>query len=739
MKVELHLAKDGRYVVMGLLVGRKGFARSVTLGACHDPSLGHRRWENPDYTYLKSQTFPGVYSFSALLLRHFSDRGEERLSHGKPSRTLYELAIRPPVRGSVWLHKLLGRDTEVNPDWEGGPSHRPGNDHRRQITLMSTGYFRPSGDRIALGPEWKGSRLRVFEHAAPNSAQEREVEPSRFLDIACNLEDAIVGNATKPHTEPSLDQTAEGLLERILATKGPLNEKTRLSITFPNHEAIKSPEALAALRQFIVFGDVRLVDCREGCVELVIDLRREDAERLLAAWRTGELAHLGVAQVRTSGEVGAVSRFAPRPVDVRSGAGDDAEEVKRFFKVAGRIEAVRRPLRRLRWLLSPSIARSPIAHTLAESDTRFFCAENVGENWAAMRRDWAACLVFWPCITALLILISCGLVAVAGVPVSMGMGLLTGLALSVAGAQVCSSVVSPLACGAAGILLGWAFGFSHAVLHGAFAGGGMLSAASVLANPFIAVNGGIVGLTATQWRSVFPGAVIAVMLLSTGISIAAAAWMMARPAGLQSPQWIAAMTADVWHSSRFLRGVQTLYATRFQSLFAGLSRAGAASTSTSWKPPHGLRGLTFAEVCATAMGTMAGLGIPLVLGLTALLQREGVAPPVAFSAAFCAIGGAAFAVSIRLRTSRWSRVLAFALVHAGLAATLFSFAFGYAGTTLGLVALAGSTAWFHATWYTCAFAIARHLGSPRAAAFSAAIEGGVGYVIFILIRLVWIR
>jgi hypothetical protein len=449
----------------------------------------------------------------------------------------------------------------------------------------------------------------------------------------------------------------------------------------------------------------------EGCTTITFELPAEDAERLMRAFEDGALAEAGVIGL-TSRDVPLVSsgRFGRALFSVlgivpsRTQRADGAWAVDfedgyapiafaRGWQAALRREAFRRPWRRFRWLLSPHVRFSPLMHVIAESDRRSYAVVTAGddERFRRLKTDLVTAWLVWPCLTvALLVLTIVPLRSVFPSIDAMG-GVAAGLALSLAGAQICASVVSPLAVGAGGVALGWSFGVAQAIVIGQFGTLGPLSREAVREDYFVAVTGGPIGLSATAWRDNFQPSSIALMLAATALSIALAGWLMAQPRKAA-----------------------------FRGLPLGEQHA-VRSHRRTW-----LRG--------TVYGVLVGAFIGLTFGLTQLLQRNGLTPPTAFTTAFAFTGSLAFGGTVWMRTGNRRRTAVFATIYALVAVAVCTSASAHAGTLGGLVALAGASGLYHATWFTGAFVVAGRFGTDRAAVAAATIEGAIGFTAFVLWR-----
>jgi hypothetical protein len=455
----------------------------------------------------------------------------------------------------------------------------------------------------------------------------------------------------------------------------------------PSGEAAR--RALEIVRAAIEIEVFRLRAVQEGCTELVLELTREEGDALRKAFERGDLRDAGVLAVR---ELPAPRRdglarylWVDGPeIDPRA-ANAEALLADVWRRAVWR-EVLTRPLRRLRWLFSRSVRFSPIAHVIEESDRDAYAVARASGRRAPRRGARAAEAISgaaWPLLTAVLLVVTLTALRLLDPSVPVGVGVAAGLALSIAGAQVCACVVSPLAVGAGGIGMAWAFGVAHAVVVARFGTAGPLGRESIRQDPFTAVTGGAIGLSAPAWPGALPPGVIAGLLLAIPAAIATTGWLMAQPAN-----------------------------------------AGGAAVPGRWR-----------EIAGAAAGSLAGAGIGLVYALTAALGSLGMGGPAAFAIAFAAVGGTAFGAAVWLKTGTVRKAAAFAALLAGVALALFGGAFALAGGASGLVLLAAATGLYHATWFTAAFVVGQRIGSRRAAVAATTIEGAVGFTAFVLWRL----
>lgn len=462
----------------------------------------------------------------------------------------------------------------------------------------------------------------------------------------------------------------------------PLRIKTDDSI-----DNVKVEKILAAVRA--VAGEIRIVVAKvnEGCTEVTILVSREVADEVLSV----------VASLRWPAEVVSVEEVAMPAKNSLARAWwlagstidlaqrDALDRFTQAWRRAIRIEWAIRPWRRLRWVASPKIHSSPMARVISESNERAYAADLAGKG-AALEADIRMACGTWPLFAALSL--SVVLVAVHAVFPSVGIaaGVATGLALSLAGAQVCSSALSPVACGAGMFVMCWAFGLAQAVAIGLMGNGGSLSRANIQRDFFVSITGGIVGLSAPDWHSRMPLPLAILLISAIATAIAAAGWFMMQPA----------RAAAVGQTSR-------------RRLLLG-----------------------------TLAGSAMGAGIGLVRGISVVLTHWGCPQHLAFIAAFAFTGSAVFAFTIRLRMPkmRKGKQLLFALLYAAVAAMLCGWAYQNAGGSFGLVALAASTGWYHATWFTAASVVGQRIGDARAAVFATTLEGAVGFTAFVVFQFV---
>jgi hypothetical protein len=442
---------------------------------------------------------------------------------------------------------------------------------------------------------------------------------------------------------------------------------------------------LAKLKE--VAGDTQIVVARvrEGCTEITIRVSREKADEILRLFASRRLPATVEDVVETTAAEGAIdSVFVLDGPAIDLARGDALERFQPIWRRVLRLEALIRPWRRLRWLAAPSIRLSPIARVLSDSNDRAYAADLHGKG-RALNADLQMAWVTWPLFAVVVLAVALAALHPMFPYLDISAGITTGLAVSLIGVQVCSSAISPIACGAGTIVVIWAFGITQAFAIGACGGGAALSRANIQHNFFISLTGGIVGLTAPDWRSRIPAAVVVLLLIAIPCAIAATGWLMAQPI-----------------------------------------RAGAAPAANRRR-----------VVLGSLAGSCMGAGIGLVRLVSKMLAHFGCPQGIAVIAAFVAIGVAAFAFTIRLRMPAvpTPRLISLVSCYALVAAALCGLAYVNAGGRSGLLALAGATGWYHATWFTGASVVGNRIGSARAAVIATTLEGAVGFTAFVVFRL----
>lgn len=367
------------------------------------------------------------------------------------------------------------------------------------------------------------------------------------------------------------------------------------------------------------------------------------------------------------------------------------QELLSFLKRAYWYESIIRPWRRLFSFLWPKPAVSPSAGILGESSERTYTSRELGKSWRSLFVDLKIGFFVWPLLTCLLIIISCFVAGLCGQPSNLVWGIATGLALCLAGAQPCSSVVSPLACYAGAVFVGWAFGFSQALLLGNAYILQQFKALDISAAPFKAITGGFVGLSAPNWRPLtniqagIPIIVVGIILISTATGIGMSGWLMGQAKKAKEP-----------------------------------------SRGKGYLP----------DLAGGLIGCFAGALIPIVKLLTGALSKlPHFSESTSFSCAFAIIGGITIAFVVGWKTKQVSRGIASGIVHAAIAFGLTHLAFwatqnSSAQTSACLICAA--CGYFHATWFTAAYVIGEGLSNTTGAVYATLLEGVPFYLAFLV-------
>lgn len=428
----------------------------------------------------------------------------------------------------------------------------------------------------------------------------------------------------------------------------------------------------------------RLIAESEGCTAVTIEVDAEGAEDLNEkpdAPTAGESRLIAICD-RTGESGSIVERLSPAPVLIDPMAPDHSERFRREWRRARLREGIVRPWRRLRFVFSPDVRSCRLAHVIAESGERAYCIPGLAARRASLAVDLRMAIVLWPTMTTLLVGFLLFRLGIASPP-ALFVGVLTGAALALLGAQPCSLVVSPLVCGGGGVVMSIGFGFAQTLIFARLNAAALFSRTAVRRDFFTAVTGGLVGLSAPAWPAAFPPASIVLLISLVALSIAAAAWLMAQP---------------------------------------GRARRDSVSRP-AWRHWTG-----------TLAGSAAGGGIGLVNVLGAITGR-GASQPWSFILAFAIAGGAAVALAVFLATGEIERAVPYTVSHLALASILFATAYETAGTPIGWLSLAAASGYFHSTWFTAAFMIGQSIGGIPAAVGAAVLEGSLGFSAFVILRL----
>lgn len=420
----------------------------------------------------------------------------------------------------------------------------------------------------------------------------------------------------------------------------------------------------------------------DGCTELHLQLSQDDAQRILEAFHAGHLKDLGIDRIY---QLDAPALPPKPPVNMPSDRRPtSANSVEASVRAALRDERRARPWRRLAALVSRNIGFSVASPVIAESESRSFARPGFRERWPAGRSDFVAMFFYWPTATAATIALLSLLAAGVGLPIALGSGIMTGVLMAVIGSLPCATVISPLACGAGGIFLGVSFGFASAILLGNPEHVALLTPASIRADPFTTITGGIVGLTAPEWALFFSPQTMFLICLLTGAGIAAAAWLMAQP-----------LRAKGITVSKF-----------------------------------GLR-----DVMGAVGGSCGGIGIGAVFGITQLFATMNQSRWLGFIVGFAVVGGGFCFGCVWWRMRNVKRALLFSAAHILVSGILCAAVFALADTPFALLLVAVACAWYQSTWFTASFVLGEALSSERGAYGAVLLEGVGGFLGFVLARI----
>jgi hypothetical protein len=475
---------------------------------------------------------------------------------------------------------------------------------------------------------------------------------------------------------------------------------------------------------------ITYISMKSGSVRLVIEIEMEDAKELIRRFREGRLQSLGGISIAALDETvngfpvaGAPDERCPVMLDLKQPLTEtDRQSLSEFFErekeLARQAESwlnlalssILKWLGNYRWhhrlsvwgritlaviFIGSSICRSILEcllvffpHRLGTpeslerlrwSASRWFAASWSEVNRIKLREDSVNAFVIWPLMTGLSIGAILFAFAKPGLPVLLWSSA-SGAVLSVAGGLVCAAVLSIRACGAAGVVLGTAFGVVQGLI--AISNGGIGGIANVVArnDAFTRVVGGLVAVDAP--RSL--GSSLSWALVALGlpaISIACAAKLMARP----------------------------------------LEVANEAHPGI-WK-----------ETMGALLGSSAGAGIFILMKSTELLSRL-FAGRSAFLIAYTFVNVLALVCLFRLRVVSATRIAVFALVFLVAGGSLVVAALWWPVGWPSLLANSGATGMFHAVFFTLAWLIGYRIAGWRAGVAAAILEGVGGYVGFALSR-----
>ncbi len=551
-----------------------------------------------------------------------------------------------------------------------------------KLEEMPIGYvtFKPE-DRLVLF--WAAARLPmprsddniITLFVVDNPDPDWEPPPTALLSII----------SPEPPEHPSSKADVLKRLEELLEYAGSL----------PPSKASAFRKVVEELQSEIA-GPKRTVrtNIEEGSTVLTIKLNPEDSKMLERALLEGQTELPEGITVRWE-ETRPTSWFQDfRDVEVDL-AERSPSELSDLLRKAYFQEFLVRPWRRLYSLLWFQPYESPSANVLGASSSRAYGHGQLKSQWRSLWSDLKIGWLAWPVLTCLLVTLSCLVAGLFGLPTNLAWGLATGLVLSLIGAQPCSYVVSPLACHGGAIFVGWAFGFSSALLMGNPDIAHQITGAVILTDPFKSITGGLMGLTAPNWRPAqstlhgLPLVIIGLMLTLTALGIGMSAWLMGQ----------------------------------------------AKSAQTAMRP----KGL-LPDWAGAGIGFFAGGAIKGVQALTQAFVKYGhLEPPKAFACAFALIAGLAMAAMIAWRTKKSPGVILRAttagLIHAAIAFSLTVATFTAANHSYTFVStclVCATCGYYHSTWFSGAYVIGEALSSTRGAVIAAMLEGIPFYLAFLV-------
>jgi hypothetical protein len=488
-----------------------------------------------------------------------------------------------------------------------------------------------------------------------------------------------------------LSITMASLIEAVTASQQDRLIDSVLSVlkaTQPVQFLERLTERLADSLGYVIVRSVQ-----EGCTTLQLEVSRLQAKEILGAFRSGEFADVGVISVEES-DPGA---FEKRGFRIDPNSPGARENLAKQWREAVRREGYIRPWRRLLWLFSPAVRLSPLAHVIGDSDQRAYAAVGLLGRWKSLMVDLSMAGILWPLLTAVLLAITLTPLRLVFPFVSADVGIATGLILSLAGAQVCAAVISPIAVGAGAIIMGWAFGLAHAFAWGRLGRSEAVNpfdGAHVRSDLFRAIAGGPIGLSAPQWPNNLPALVIVLLLMAVGGSIAIAGWLMGQP---RNAAGCVARSQWAWFDNH--------------PTLAGMG-------------------------CGILAGSLIGLVYGFDQALATVIHQHQMEPAMSFVGAFAVLGGVVFGVTTWARTGSCQKGVRFAILHASFAVALCVLVIRVPNGLPLLMALSAASAFFHATWFTAAFVLGEKLGSVRAAVTATTVEGALGFTAFVIFRMI---
>jgi hypothetical protein len=394
--------------------------------------------------------------------------------------------------------------------------------------------------RLALGARYAEALQEALDQIIAERKQRGTLAQlnERLFDMSLSSQSLIVlnkGRFNLTDIETLLDRFGTDADRRQAAPRpersSPKRENTILSVTWS-----EPPESFTR-QQLLRFANIlrshgfevkELLRAEEGCTTISITTTTDDARNILIAFGRGEFEQTGIVSIearplRTQSE--RALDFAKEDSAARDGEPGRVLPIERQLSRALKTEALLRPWRRLFYMYSPSIANSRFWHVIAESDQRAYANPVLYRNRRSLGIDLGMTLLVWPAFVALVLMFS-----VFRLPAGdAAVGALSGLALAIVGAQPCSVVISPLACGAGAVAMAYAFGLAHAIILTRLNLHVLFDRAHIMGDFFLSVNGGVVGISAPSWLAHFSWPLIAGLLGSIAFSIFLSGWLMGQP------------------------------------------------------------------------------------------------------------------------------------------------------------------------------------------------------------------
>jgi hypothetical protein len=512
---------------------------------------------------------------------------------------------------------------------------------------------------LTLGHAWASANVLVYLYYSP-TAKSRLVPPNEYKSLANILLDV---EALSP--SPS-----EEIIPIQIIVGGKLE---------PSDEVISSlcKAVRKALRKENVSVNIQIrsADESEVSTQIILELTRSQLADLMAAYTAGDFKKSGVLAIE---EIDARTTL----IDVNVTLDLSEMDAERKFAVALRSAIMKamwlRPWRRLGTLFSWRIERMPLARVIYRSNERFFTATLSNSNREKLKTDLVSAFIYWPALSAVLMTIGLWGMHLLGFQVAWLEALATGIVLSVAGAAVCSCVLSPLSCGAG--IIGFAFfGIFQGIIIAQYGTTAALDQQTILEKPFYAIAGGLIGLAAPNLHHDFPKLFV-FEILCIASSIATSGWLMAQPE----------------------------------------RAAGKAVSNTQI-----LKG--------TLYGATAGLGLGIIYGLTEAFRVLGIRPHIAFTLSFVMIGTAAFLRTLHFVKIQNTNRCVFCGLYICLALATLTMAFTQ-NAPANWIFISMGCGIMQSTFFTLAYMQGHSLGGYRAGIGSTFLEGAFGFTVFILIR-----